>query len=79
MSWDISKLEELVKVHPQAKALVINNPNNPTGRAFDKKELEEIAKILDGRLLISDEVFQPLSLHQTPQSCVHLRISTSLP
>ena len=55
--WDINQLEDLIKKHPQVKALVINNPNNPTGLGFKREELKQITSLLDGRYLISDEVF----------------------
>lgn len=62
-SWDFHELEYLLKQNPKIKALVINNPNNPTGFAFTDTEIKELGKILDGRLLIADEVFQPLALN----------------
>jgi aspartate/methionine/tyrosine aminotransferase len=56
-AWCLEELSNLIKKHPQAKALIINNPNNPTGLGFKREELQEIASLLDGRYLISDEVF----------------------
>lgn len=67
-NWDIDELEKLIKKKPEIKGLVINNPNNPTGTAFNEKELHRILNVLDGRYLISDEVFQPLSLQNTPSA-----------
>jgi len=63
--WQISDLAKLIQDHPQAKALVINNPNNPTGIGFSASELREISQILEDRLLISDEVFLCLSRSET--------------
>jgi aspartate/methionine/tyrosine aminotransferase len=65
-NWDIDELKTLIQENPQAKALIINNPNNPCGTAFNKNELETIIDILEERILISDEVFQPLSLNNSP-------------
>jgi aspartate/methionine/tyrosine aminotransferase len=62
--WDISKLEDLITKNPEAKALIINNPNNPTGLAFNTSELKEISKLLGDRLLISDEVFLFISKNE---------------
>lgn len=61
--WDsnIEKLEELIKLKPLVKALVINNPNNPTGFGFNAGDLQKISEILNDRLLIADEVFQAIS------------------
>ncbi len=66
--WSISELAELIKANPQAKALVINNPNNPTGLGFKREELKQIAALLDGRYLISDEVFLFISQSQLPSA-----------
>lgn len=62
--WDINELSELIKRNPHVKALVINNPNNPTGLGFKREELKQIASLLDGRYLISDEVFLFISQSQ---------------
>jgi aspartate/methionine/tyrosine aminotransferase len=65
-SWDINELKDLISKNSDTKALVINNPNNPIGVAFNKNELKEIIGSLDERILIADEVFQPLSITGTP-------------
>lgn len=60
------------ELDPCIKALVLNNPNNPTGIAFDNQQLSSIADLLRAYgsnnsqvkqlpYLIVDEVFQPLS------------------
>ena len=54
-------IEEIKKaVSKKTKAILINSPNNPTGHALSKKELEEIVEIaVDHDLyLISDEVYE---------------------
>jgi len=45
----------------RTKALILNNPNNPTGRVYDPEELQKIAALADrhGFYLISDEVYEP--------------------
>jgi aspartate/methionine/tyrosine aminotransferase len=64
--WDISALKELIAKNPDTKALVINNPNNPTGLGFSETELKEISAILGERILVSDEVCLALSPRKTP-------------
>jgi len=59
---NLDSLKKLIKAHPQTKALIINNPNNPSGYAFNKAELLDLISVIDGRYLISDEVFLDLSL-----------------
>lgn len=43
----------------KTKVVVINSPSNPTGAAYDREELEEIAKIAveHNILVISDEIY----------------------
>ena len=55
--------EELKKaVTPKTKALIINSPCNPTGSAYTKSELEEIAEIALSKnfFVISDEIYEKL-------------------
>lgn len=44
--------------------LVLCNPHNPTGRVFERAELEEIAALVDrkGGRVFSDEIWMPLTL-----------------
>lgn len=65
MTWDLDQLKKLVKENSEIKALIINNPNNPVGTVFSEEELLKISKLLNGRYLISDEVFNPISLKPT--------------
>jgi aspartate aminotransferase len=46
----------------RTKALVLNSPSNPTGSAYTKKELEEIAEITlsHGFFVISDEIYEKI-------------------
>ncbi|GHG87755.1 pyridoxal phosphate-dependent aminotransferase [Pseudodonghicola xiamenensis] len=46
-------------VTPDAKSLLINSPNNPTGAIYGRETLEEIGRACDeaGLWLISDEVY----------------------
>lgn len=69
--WDIAELKSLIKTNPEAKALVINNPNNPTGLGFNAEELKQISTILEDRILISDEVFLFISQSQLTSAIEH--------
>ena len=54
-------IEEMRKaITEKTKALLINSPNNPTGHALSKKELEQIVEIAveHDLYLISDEVYE---------------------
>jgi aspartate aminotransferase len=54
------KLEQAVT--PKTKALILNSPSNPTGLAYDRKTLEEIAALAVRRKIyvISDEIYEKL-------------------
>ncbi len=55
------EIEEKITEH--TKAVVLNYPNNPTGATLSKKDLEEIADVVNEHdlLVISDEVYGKLT------------------
>ncbi|MDZ7265367.1 MAG: pyridoxal phosphate-dependent aminotransferase [candidate division KSB1 bacterium] len=63
---DINELER--KISPRTKALIINSPNNPTGRVYDKNSLVDLAMLLKDRekkyqkeiYVISDEPYREI-------------------
>ena len=65
-SINIDEIEK--QITDRTKALIINSPNNPTGRIYYKKELEALADLLrkkslekgDAIYLISDEPYKKL-------------------
>jgi aspartate aminotransferase len=55
--------EELKKAStPKTKALILNSPSNPTGSAYTRKELENIAEIAISKnfFVISDEIYEKI-------------------
>jgi aspartate/methionine/tyrosine aminotransferase len=50
------------KLTPRSKLLIVNSPNNPTGRVFTREELETIASVaLENDLLVlSDEIYEKI-------------------
>jgi aspartate/methionine/tyrosine aminotransferase len=50
------------KINNRTKAIIVNTPENPTGRVFAKKQLEEIVDLAERRnlFLISDEVYEKI-------------------
>jgi len=53
--------DELKKsINFNTKALILNNPSNPTGSAYSLEELEEIAKIVveEDLFVIADEIYE---------------------
>lgn len=55
---DPVKLEALVS--PKTKAIVLNSPNNPTGRVFDRDELSAVADLCTRHdlLAFTDEIYE---------------------
>lgn len=48
-------------ITPRTKALILNSPNNPTGRIYDTAVLRELNTLIrDPLLVISDEPYRPL-------------------
>src|SRR5947209_16293610 len=45
---------------PRTKAIILNSPNNPTGRVFDRQDLEAIAALCQefDTLAITDEIYE---------------------
>ena len=56
------QLEQTISQSKQAKALILNSPNNPTGAVYTKPELESIAAVCEkyNILVISDEIYEKL-------------------
>ena len=55
--------EQLEKaITPKTKALILCNPSNPTGSAYSKKELEDLANVClkHNFYIISDEIYEKL-------------------
>ena len=55
---DRDRLESVVT--PKTRAIVINTPNNPTGRVFDHEELQAVADVCREHdiLAITDEIYE---------------------
>lgn len=57
------RLDALEKaITPKTKALVINSPSNPTGSAYTRKELEDLAEVALRHkiVIISDEIYEKI-------------------
>lgn len=64
LSMDFKINADLLREHitDKTKALILNSPSNPTGMVYDKKELQEILKVVveKGLYLIADEIYDAL-------------------
>ena len=47
-------------VGPETRAVILNTPNNPTGRVFDREELEGVARVAreEDLLVLTDEIYE---------------------
>ena len=58
------KLDEFArKITPKTKAVIVNNPNNPTGAVMTREDLEPIAEFVQEHdlIVISDEIYSELT------------------
>jgi aspartate/methionine/tyrosine aminotransferase len=57
-SPDVDELERLIR--PETRAIVLTTPNNPTGYAFDRAQMERIVAVARryGLWLLGDEVYR---------------------
>jgi N-succinyldiaminopimelate aminotransferase len=55
------------KINSRTKAILVNNPHNPTGRVFSKAELQSIADLAlqHNLIVITDEVYDELVFDNT--------------
>jgi aspartate/methionine/tyrosine aminotransferase len=62
--WRIEGKALRAAVTPRTRAIIFNNPHNPTGRLFDAAELEAVASVARDHdlIVISDEVWEHLLL-----------------
>ncbi|MCL6697323.1 aminotransferase [Sphingomonas sp. NSE70-1] len=62
--WRIERSALEAAISPSTKAIVFNNPHNPTGRLFDRDELGVIAEfaVINELVVISDEVWEHILL-----------------
>jgi aspartate/methionine/tyrosine aminotransferase len=62
--WRIDRAALEAAVTPKTRAMIFNNPQNPTGRLFDPAELEAIASFARDHdlIVIADEVWEHIVL-----------------
>jgi N-succinyldiaminopimelate aminotransferase len=66
--WRLPREELAAAFGPKTKLLVLNSPNNPSGKVFDAEELAFIAALLDrhGAVAVCDEVYEHLTYDGLP-------------
>src|SRR5919201_556807 len=60
--WSIDEAELRAAFGPRTRAVVVNTPNNPTGKVFDRAELGLIAELCQrwDAVAITDEIYEHL-------------------
>lgn len=64
--WKVEAKALGAAVSPRTRLIILNNPHNPTGRLFDRDELEAVAAVARSRdlLVLSDEVWEHVLLDE---------------
>lgn len=72
--WKFDPEELRQAFSPRTKAIIVNTPNNPTGRVFTREELTTIAELCQefDAYAISDEIYEYIRHVETP----HISIAT---
>jgi aspartate/methionine/tyrosine aminotransferase len=72
--WTFDREELAAAFGPRTRALLLNTPHNPTGKVFERAELEEIAALCRERdvVVVSDEVYDRILF----DDAVHLSLAT---
>lgn len=73
-NWTFDEKELEAAFNDKTRAIIINTPHNPTGKIFDKEELQVIARLCQkwGVLCITDEIYEHIlyddKVHVSPGS-----------
>ncbi len=78
--WVIDFDSMEASVTPQTELLLLCSPHNPTGRIFDRKELEKLASFCErhGLIICSDEIHCDLIIDQTKKHIPTASLSSEI-
>ncbi len=64
--WDLGMDRLAEEVEDETRAVLLCNPQNPTGRIYSRQELESLAEVAEAKdlLVISDEIWADLLLEE---------------
>lgn len=68
-----SRLQDVLSNHPKAKGIILNYPNNPSGKEYSKDNLQKLAKIIEQNhlLVFADEIYSELTYNVKHFSIAH--------
>lgn len=72
--WRLTESDLKAVIGPKTRAVLINSPHNPAGRAFSREELEMLARVVSqtDAVVICDEVYEHLVYDGKP----HIPLAT---
>jgi N-succinyldiaminopimelate aminotransferase len=72
--WRLEEADLRAVIGPKTRAILINSPHNPAGRAFSREELEMLARVVKetDAVVICDEVYEHLVYDGKP----HIPLAT---
>jgi len=70
--WRFDPDELRAAFSPRTKAVIVNTPNNPTGRVFTRAELQLIADLCQeyNAFVFSDEIYEYIRYGETPHTSI---------
>jgi len=73
-AWRLDEADLRAVITPRTRAILINSPHNPAGRAFSREELEMLARVVKeiDAVVICDEVYEHLVYDGKP----HIPLAT---
>ncbi|MEO6288319.1 MAG: methionine aminotransferase [Ginsengibacter sp.] len=68
IDWDLVKK----KITPATRLIILNSPGNPTGSILNKKDIEELRKIVSDSdiFILSDEVYEHIIFDDLPHESI---------
>ncbi|MGZ8606150.1 MAG: pyridoxal phosphate-dependent aminotransferase [Actinomycetota bacterium] len=72
--WTFDEAELAAAFGPRTRGVIVNTPNNPTGKVFTREELEQVAALCDrwDAIAFTDEIYE----HITYDGAAHVPIAT---
>jgi aminotransferase len=72
--WSFDEAELAAAFGPRTRGIIVNTPNNPTGKVFSREELETIAALCRkwDTIAFTDEIYE----HITYDGAVHVPLAT---
>jgi alanine-synthesizing transaminase len=70
--WQPDLDDLAAKVTPRTRAIVVINPNNPTGAVYDRSTLEQIAELArrHNLMLLADEIYDKILYDDATHTCL---------